>query len=508
MHTNSCNFVRKGGPGQRVRRLRHVAQPSSQKSRQERFHLHADGSRRERPGKVDAYRQPVPGRPLQRPKDSRRRRAHPSDGQHGEAHGQHRGEGRQVEAERRRHAGLRRRRRQHAKLEASGGLRGAAVRSVLQGRERPRPQEHPRQPRALLPLLHLASRTRTATSGRGVLASLARQSQRGSRVGQSRQPDAGRGAPQEEQGPRGAASLRDQHLPVRRLRLGRRRRLQEARPAAQVESPAHSDFLLLRDMLVRTHMQDLKDVTRESHYENYRACCIRNMTRMVARDPERSLRAKCGEESDADVPLPLAAFDADKDRLTSEKDQERSSTWWSRRRAAAQHKAPFAIRRARKSAIGIASQSSSYTGLRNAEAEEEYSATGREPQKTKGLFAFCFLLLASFSVQRSKNGKSLCCFAFAQCAVTVIKRLGVFARTKAQKHKSMPLQPRSCQQQTCDVSHVCSQSKYVFFFPSSNCPDATKWQKALIELLDSRQRSSSAPGWRQSNTFIFDRALA
>ncbi|XP_061558210.1 uncharacterized protein LOC133415803 isoform X10 [Phycodurus eques] len=261
-------------------------------------------------------------------------------------------------------------------LEASGGLRGAAVPSVLQGRERPRPREHPRQPRALLPLLHLASRTRTATSGRGVLASLARQSQRRSRVGQSRQPDAGRGVPEEEQGPRGAASLRDQHLPLRRPRLGRRRRrLREARPAAQgsrasrpnnarrvrrvtvavqdsvpfavigsnvlaesrgrrvkgrtypwgvaeVESAAHSDFLLLRDMLVRTHMRDLKDVTRESHYENYRARCIRNMTRMVARDPKRSLRAKCREESDADVPLPLAAFDADKDRLASEKDRE------------------------------------------------------------------------------------------------------------------------------------------------------------------------------------------
>ncbi|XP_061558204.1 uncharacterized protein LOC133415803 isoform X5 [Phycodurus eques] len=177
-------------------------------------------------------------------------------------------------------------------------------------------------------------------------------------------------------GPRGAASLRDQHLPLRRPRLGRRRRrLREARPAAQgsrasrpnnarrvrrvtvavqdsvpfavigsnvlaesrgrrvkgrtypwgvaeVESAAHSDFLLLRDMLVRTHMRDLKDVTRESHYENYRARCIRNMTRMVARDPKRSLRAKCREESDADVPLPLAAFDADKDRLASEKDRE------------------------------------------------------------------------------------------------------------------------------------------------------------------------------------------
>uniref|UniRef100_A0A3B4V3S9 Septin 4a n=1 Tax=Seriola dumerili TaxID=41447 RepID=A0A3B4V3S9_SERDU len=38
----------------------------------------------------------------------------------------------------------------------------------------------------------------------------------------------------------------------------------------EVENPAHSDFLLLRNMLVRTHMQDLKDVTRETHYENYR----------------------------------------------------------------------------------------------------------------------------------------------------------------------------------------------------------------------------------------------
>uniref|UniRef100_A0A8C3G1J9 Septin-7 n=1 Tax=Cyclopterus lumpus TaxID=8103 RepID=A0A8C3G1J9_CYCLU len=39
----------------------------------------------------------------------------------------------------------------------------------------------------------------------------------------------------------------------------------------EVENSAHSDFLLLRNMLVRTHMQDLKDVTGETHYENYRA---------------------------------------------------------------------------------------------------------------------------------------------------------------------------------------------------------------------------------------------
>ncbi|XP_077403772.1 septin-5-like isoform X2 [Vanacampus margaritifer] len=90
----------------------------------------------------------------------------------------------------------------------------------------------------------------------------------------------------------------------------------------EVESPAHSDFLLLRDMLVRTHMQDLKDVTRESHYENYRAHCIQNMTRMVVQDRKRSLRDKYREESAVDVPLPLAAFDTEKERLIFEKDQE------------------------------------------------------------------------------------------------------------------------------------------------------------------------------------------
>ncbi|XP_049598784.1 septin-5-like isoform X2 [Syngnathus scovelli] len=90
----------------------------------------------------------------------------------------------------------------------------------------------------------------------------------------------------------------------------------------EVESPAHSDFLLLRDMLVRTHMQDLKDVTRECHYENYRAHCIQNMTRMVVQNRKRSLREKYQEESHLDVPLPLADFDTEKERLIFEKDQE------------------------------------------------------------------------------------------------------------------------------------------------------------------------------------------
>lgn len=56
---------------------------------------------------------------------------------------------------------------------------------------------------------------------------------------------------------------------------------------SEVENPAHSDFLKLRNMLVRTHMQDLKDVTQEAHYENYRSECIRNMTRMAVRERKR-----------------------------------------------------------------------------------------------------------------------------------------------------------------------------------------------------------------------------
>ena len=54
-----------------------------------------------------------------------------------------------------------------------------------------------------------------------------------------------------------------------------------------VENQSHCDFIKLRNMLVRTHMQDLKDVTRETHYENYRAHCIQSMTRMVVKERNR-----------------------------------------------------------------------------------------------------------------------------------------------------------------------------------------------------------------------------
>ena len=38
----------------------------------------------------------------------------------------------------------------------------------------------------------------------------------------------------------------------------------------EIDNPEHSDFALLRKFLIQTHMQDLKDVTHDVHYENYR----------------------------------------------------------------------------------------------------------------------------------------------------------------------------------------------------------------------------------------------
>lgn len=38
-----------------------------------------------------------------------------------------------------------------------------------------------------------------------------------------------------------------------------------------IENSVHCDFTMLRNMLIRTHMQDLKDVTQDIHYENFRA---------------------------------------------------------------------------------------------------------------------------------------------------------------------------------------------------------------------------------------------
>uniref|UniRef100_A0A3B3CQ22 Septin n=1 Tax=Oryzias melastigma TaxID=30732 RepID=A0A3B3CQ22_ORYME len=47
---------------------------------------------------------------------------------------------------------------------------------------------------------------------------------------------------------------------------------------AEVENSEHCDFLILRNMLIRTHMQDLKDVTNNVHYENFRSQKLADVT--------------------------------------------------------------------------------------------------------------------------------------------------------------------------------------------------------------------------------------
>ncbi|XP_037386837.1 septin 4b isoform X2 [Pygocentrus nattereri] len=89
----------------------------------------------------------------------------------------------------------------------------------------------------------------------------------------------------------------------------------------EVENSAHCDFVKLRNMLVRTHMQDLKDVTRETHYENYRAQCIQSMTRMVVKERNRN---KLTRESGTDFPIPMVpgVADTETEKLIREKDEE------------------------------------------------------------------------------------------------------------------------------------------------------------------------------------------
>nr|XP_032528903.1 septin-7 isoform X2 [Danaus plexippus plexippus] len=47
---------------------------------------------------------------------------------------------------------------------------------------------------------------------------------------------------------------------------------------AEVENLEHCDFLALRNMVIRTHLQDLKDVTSSVHYENYRCRKLAGLT--------------------------------------------------------------------------------------------------------------------------------------------------------------------------------------------------------------------------------------
>ncbi|MBN3289239.1 SEPT2 protein, partial [Polypterus senegalus] len=81
----------------------------------------------------------------------------------------------------------------------------------------------------------------------------------------------------------------------------------------EVENQSHCDFVKLRNMLIRTHMHDLKDVTCDVHYENYRAQCIQQMTSKLTQD----------SRIESPIPiLPLPTPDAETEKLIKMKDQE------------------------------------------------------------------------------------------------------------------------------------------------------------------------------------------
>ncbi|XP_039205763.1 septin-12 isoform X2 [Crotalus tigris] len=49
----------------------------------------------------------------------------------------------------------------------------------------------------------------------------------------------------------------------------------------EVENSAHCEFPLLRDLLIRSHLQDLKDITHSVHYEQYRIQRLNESNRLV-----------------------------------------------------------------------------------------------------------------------------------------------------------------------------------------------------------------------------------
>ncbi|XP_019395382.1 PREDICTED: septin-12 isoform X5 [Crocodylus porosus] len=64
----------------------------------------------------------------------------------------------------------------------------------------------------------------------------------------------------------------------------------------EVENPSHCEFPMLRDLLIRSHLQDLKDITHNMHYESYRVRRL-NESNRLALSPVNGLQEKDEMES-------------------------------------------------------------------------------------------------------------------------------------------------------------------------------------------------------------------
>ncbi|XP_077983426.1 septin-7-like isoform X2 [Glandiceps talaboti] len=80
----------------------------------------------------------------------------------------------------------------------------------------------------------------------------------------------------------------------------------------EVENLEHSDFVTLRNLILRTHMQDLKDVTNNVHYENFRC---RKLTQVTAGDNKPARSSKKDDRahsSRVSTKNPMAQFDEER----------------------------------------------------------------------------------------------------------------------------------------------------------------------------------------------------
>uniref|UniRef100_A0A8C4E285 Septin n=1 Tax=Dicentrarchus labrax TaxID=13489 RepID=A0A8C4E285_DICLA len=80
---------------------------------------------------------------------------------------------------------------------------------------------------------------------------------------------------------------------------------------AEVENSDHCDFTILRDMLIRTHMQDLKDVTNNVHYENYRSRKLAAVTYNGV-DNNRAKGQLCTKSDTVEGMSPLAQMEEER----------------------------------------------------------------------------------------------------------------------------------------------------------------------------------------------------
>lgn len=87
------------------------------------------------------------------------------------------------------------------------------------------------------------------------------------------------------------------------------------------ENPQHSDLIKLRNMLISTHMQDLKDTTRDVHYENFRAQCISQISQHALRERNKLKRESIASSHDPQAQTPNNSIN-ETDRLLQQKEEE------------------------------------------------------------------------------------------------------------------------------------------------------------------------------------------